>query len=149
MGFLSSLVSSLNFDMPFGSNTDPTLDELIADNSNVPVQSISQPSPWFSFSSLPWFGDDTALDLDPELVYSESENNDIPINDQDDGDSVSTLYVAVPDTSRSFRTFQVFSPTRVRGDTNSLRFTINFDTTEAPFDAFTNDPMSSQTMYLC
>merc|ERR1719295_952558 len=113
MGFLSSLLSSLNFDMPFGSTTDPTLDELIADNSNVPAQSIMQSSPWFSFSSLPWFGDDTALDLDPELVYSESENNDIPINTlDDDGDSVSTLYVAVPDTSRSFRTFQVFSPTR-------------------------------------
>jgi len=151
MGFLSSLLSSLNFDMPFGSTTDPTLYELIADNSNVPAQSISQSSPWFSFSSLPWFGDDTALDLDPELVYSESENIDIPVDiPEDDGDSVSTLYVAVPDpSSPRFRTFQVFSPTRVSGDTNSLRFTINFDTTEAPFDVFANDPMSSQTMYLC
>merc|ERR1712154_122160 len=41
-----------------------------------------------------------------------------------------------------------FSPIRVRGDVNALRFTVNLETTEAPFDAF-DDALSQQTLYLC
>merc|ERR1719464_2553601 len=80
------------------------------------------------------------------MHFAERETENV----RSDADAV-PLFVAVPDsspTSRSFRSFPVFSPIRVRGDVNALRFTLNLETTEAPFDAF-DSALSPQTLYLC